>query len=100
MFTFFVSGSQLHFAATQEAKEVLADAEGRWLSFNIGDTDLIILEKKGLPEHLQAIENLDITVSLQSLLCDLQDAGEVTFLNIWIIPRLEIDIPILLELTS
>ena len=40
-----------------------------------------MLEKKSLPEHLCKIESLDVGVTLQSLVDDLHDAGEVTCHN-------------------
>ena len=60
----------------QEAEEVTQQADGRWFAFNISATDYIILEKKSLPTHLQALENCDIAVTLQSIVNDLQDLGE------------------------
>ena len=73
------------------------DVEGRWFSFNIQNTDFIILEKKSVPQHLTSIESLDTAVTLQSLLNDLQDAGEVASLfgNLW---ELRSDLHILYEL--
>jgi len=68
--------------AAKEAAEVLANPEGRWMSFSINNEDKVILQKSGLPEHLSKLENLDVPVTLQSLILDLQDAGEVTL--IWI----------------
>ena len=55
------------------------------MSFVVSNTSLFILERKGISEHLSKIENLDTAVTLQSLVCDLQDAGEVTYLllNHW-----------------
>lgn len=41
---------------------------------------LVLLEKKNLPEHLLSIENLETPVTLQSMIADLQDAGEVSWL--------------------
>lgn len=61
----------------QEASEVVSDAEGRWISFSANKETLMLLERKGLPEHLQKLECVDSVVFLQSLVCDLQDAGEV-----------------------
>ena len=52
------------------------------MSFSINNEDKVILQKFGLPEHLSKLENLDVPVTLQSLILDLQDAGEVTL--IWI----------------
>ncbi|CAL1161032.1 unnamed protein product [Cladocopium goreaui] len=58
-----------------EAEECLQDSEGRWMSFSAKKDTLLILEKKGLPSHIK-LENLEVAVTLQSLVCDLQDAGE------------------------
>ncbi len=65
--------------SAKEAKEVFQDPEGRWVSFNVTNESLIFLEKKNLPEHLLTIENLETSVTLQSIIADLQDAGEVTW---------------------
>ena len=56
---------------------MVANAEGRWFSFNVTSESLILLERKNLPEHLQKIENVDTVATLQSILSDLQDNGEV-----------------------
>lgn len=60
----------------KEASEVMTDPEGRWFSFCLTGSDLIILEKKGIPAHLASLDNLDKAVTLQSMLMDLQDQGE------------------------
>ncbi|CAK8999549.1 unnamed protein product, partial [Durusdinium trenchii] len=60
-----------------EASETTEDPDGRWFSFDISGSDYIILEKKSLPTHLQAFENADTAVALQSIISDLQDLGEV-----------------------
>ena len=39
----------------------------------------MILEGKGLPTHLQKLENVDIPITVQSLINDLEDLGEVRF---------------------
>ncbi|CAK9015311.1 unnamed protein product [Durusdinium trenchii] len=49
----------------------------RWFSFNITSTDYLIMERKTLPQHLQALENCDVPVTLQSLINDMEDLGEV-----------------------
>ena len=54
------------------------DADGRWFTFNVKPTDLLILEKKTVPGHLSAMECLDVPVTFTSVLSDLEDAGEVT----------------------
>ncbi|CAK8999543.1 unnamed protein product, partial [Durusdinium trenchii] len=61
----------------KEASETTEDPDGRWFSFDISGSDYIILEKKSLPTHLQAFENADTAVTLQSIISDLQDLGEV-----------------------
>jgi len=61
----------------QEAAEVLQDVEGRWFSFNVNKQSLIILEKKSLPQHLMEMESLEMAISLQALMVDMQDLGEV-----------------------
>lgn len=59
----------------------MENSEGRWFSFSIKNDSHVILEKKGLPDHLSKIENLDISVTVDSILHDLQDAGEVSRLS-------------------
>lgn len=64
-------------AACEEAREVLSEAEGRWWAFNLEDPNtLIILERKHIPDHLKELPNLEVAVTFQSLLVDLQDFGE------------------------
>ena len=53
----------------------------RWMSFSVSGTTLIMLEKKDCPEHIQKLDNIDCAVTLQSLLVDLQDIGEVAVLS-------------------
>ena len=60
----------------EEAAEVLQDVEGRWFSFNVNKQSLIILEKKSLPQHLMEMESLEMAISLQALMVDMQDLGE------------------------
>jgi len=55
---------------------VLQDVEGRWFSFNVNKQSLIILEKKSLPQHLMEMESLEMAISLQALMVDMQDLGE------------------------
>lgn len=69
----------------QEASEVLADPDGRWFSFDITGTDFMILEGKGLPTHLQALECKDTPIMLQALVNDLEDHGEA-WVNTWLVP--------------
>ena len=60
----------------EEAGEVFQDPEGRWFSFSVTNTSLVVLERKSVPQHLSEMENLEMAVSLQSLLTDMQDLGE------------------------
>jgi len=62
----------------KEAAEVLQDPEGRWFSFAASNSTFVILEKKSLPDHLKDMDSLETVVSLDSLLMDLQDLGEVS----------------------
>jgi len=58
----------------------MTNAEGRWMSFTLVPSSMVILEKKNISEHLSKLENLDVPVTVQSLLSDLQDLGEVTWM--------------------
>ena len=60
---------------------MFSDSEGRWFSFVVEPTTLILLEKKSLPGHLSSLECLEQAVTLQSLIMDLQDAGEAARLR-------------------
>lgn len=57
------------------------DAEGRWLSFCVKKSDLMILERKSIPQHLSGLECLETPASFVSVLNDLEDAGEVMGLH-------------------
>lgn len=61
----------------QEANEITEDSEGRWWPFKATNATMMILEKKNIASHLSGIESLDSPVSLQALMVDLQDCGEV-----------------------
>ena len=39
----------------------------------------MVLEKKGVPQHLTSLENLDMPVTLTSLLHDLEELGEAAW---------------------
>ena len=39
------------------------------------------MEKKGLPEHLQQLDNLEAAVTLSPILTDMQDVGEAATLQ-------------------
>ena len=51
------------------------------MSFAATNTTLVLLERKGLPEHVARMDNVETVVTLQSLVCDLQDSGEVSRLT-------------------
>eukprot|EP00438_Fugacium_kawagutii_P026722 Skav228688 [mRNA] locus=scaffold2247:276425:279751:- [translate_table: standard] len=60
-----------------EASEVMEDPEGRWFVFAMKNTDFVILESKDLPQHLKSFENAEVPITLQSLVNDMEDLGEV-----------------------
>ena len=61
----------------KEGAEVTSDSSfTRWFTFVVTDETFVILEKKGLPQHLAAMDSLDTPVTLQSLLMDMEDLGE------------------------
>lgn len=70
-------------SSIKEGKEVMDEPEGRWFPFSVTNTAFVILEKKHLPQHLTSIESLESPVTLQSLVNDLQDAGEVARIKFW-----------------
>ena len=57
-----------------------ADTTARFFPFIAEMSTYIILEKKATPSHLQSLECLDTPVTLTSLLHDLQEVGEATWL--------------------
>ena len=65
-------------AVPQEAKEVAEDADGRFFIFQVTSQTMMILERKGTPEHLHELNCLDKPCSLSELMRYLQDAGEAT----------------------
>lgn len=60
----------------EEATEVMEDPNGRWFSFVRRGDSFVILEKKGLPTHLQSLECVDVAIKLQALVSDFEDQGE------------------------
>ena len=65
-------------AQTQEAKEVMADSGGKWFLFApVMDTTLFVLDTKGLPDHLAKISVVDTPSTLEQVLLNLVDGGEV-----------------------
>lgn len=63
----------------------MEDPEGRWFVFAMKNTDFVILESKDLPQHLKSFENADVPVTLQSLVNDMEDLGEVICLQLQIV---------------
>lgn len=57
---------------------MLQDPEGRWFSFAASNSTFVVLEKKTVPDHLKDMDSLETVVSLDSLLMDMQDLGEVS----------------------
>ena len=54
----------------------MQNADGKWCSFSVTN-ETMILEKISLPDHLKSLESADSAMSLTSVLCDLEDLGEV-----------------------
>jgi len=53
------------------------EVSGRWLSFTASPETVVCLEKPGLPEHLLQLPCIESTMTLQALLMDMEDVGEV-----------------------
>ena len=62
----------------EEASELMSDAEGRWFSFKLGLDSILLLEKRGVPNHLQSLPCIDNPVPLSVIIRELEDAGEVS----------------------
>eukprot|EP00434_Breviolum_minutum_P009292 symbB.v1.2.008188.t2/scaffold450.1/size202773/7 len=60
-----------------EASELMSDAEGRWFSFQVNLDSIMLLEKRGVPNHLQSLPCIDNPVPLSVIIRELEDAGEV-----------------------
>ena len=56
----------------------MADPQGRWFSFAVIPETVILLEKRGVPEHIQNLPCIDSPTLLSTVLRELEDAGEVT----------------------
>ena len=65
---------------TEEASEVMQDTSGRWFSFSITGQSYLLLEKKGTPEHLHSMSKLETVATVEEIMLELQDAGEVFWL--------------------
>lgn len=56
---------------------MMSEVSGRWMSFCASGDTVVCLEKAGLPEHLLQLPCIENTMTLQALLMDLEDVGEV-----------------------
>ena len=61
----------------KEAREVMEDGAGRWFSFALTASSVIVLEKKGVADHLQSLPCIDSPTELSTVIRELEDAGEV-----------------------
>lgn len=57
---------------------MMADPQGRWFSFVVIPETVVLLEKRGVPEHIQNLPCIDSPTLLSTVLRELEDAGEVT----------------------
>ncbi|CAK9073313.1 unnamed protein product, partial [Durusdinium trenchii] len=60
-----------------EAQEVLSDASGRWFLFNASVSTIVVVEKTDLPTHLSGLPFVNVPTTLQDVVRQLEDAGEV-----------------------
>lgn len=56
----------------------MQEGDGRWFSFNLKASSLVLLEGKNLPSHLTKLNNVNHPVELKALMTDLEDLGEAT----------------------
>ena len=61
---------------SKEADECCSDAEGHWFAFNMSLTSIILMERKGMPSHLQSLPCVDNPNPLSTVIHELEDAGE------------------------
>ena len=54
----------------------MEDPEKRWFRFSVDMQSVILLERKGLAEHLSGLPSVDTPAPLGDLIRDLEDAGE------------------------
>lgn len=64
------------FGASKDAKEVLADPDGRWFNFQVTADDIFLLEKKDLPDHLSSLPCVEVCTTARGVMRELEDAGE------------------------
>ena len=65
----------------KDAKEVVADCEGRWFAFRLDAQSLLVIEKRTIPTHLADLECLDAPRSVDAIMRELEDSGEATNFN-------------------
>ena len=61
----------------KDAVELMHEANGRWFSFDVGFETVMVLEKKGLADHLGSLSCVESPTFLTTILRELEDAGEV-----------------------
>ena len=52
--------------------------DGRWFCFSLAMDSLVILEKKGIPEHLLQLNVLDRPTFLKKIISEMEDMGEAS----------------------
>eukprot|EP00435_Cladocopium_sp_Y103_P010918 s2091_g2.t2 len=60
-----------------DAKEVTGEPDGRWFAFKLENTSKLVLEKKNIPDHLSSLECLDVPTTVDHVIRELEDEGEV-----------------------
>ncbi|CAK9104412.1 unnamed protein product [Durusdinium trenchii] len=60
-----------------EAQELTQDAEGRWFSFSVTLSTVVVMERKGMATHLASLPCIETPSTLETVLRELEDAGEV-----------------------
>lgn len=55
----------------------MQDSDGRWFTFKLSLSSMVIIEKRSIPEHLRSLECLDAATQLGSIVKELEDIGEV-----------------------
>jgi hypothetical protein len=73
----YIIGIIVRTSRTKDAQEMMEQASGRWFSFSLSPDSVILLEKKGVTEHIGGLPSIDNPTRLADLLRELEDAGEV-----------------------
>lgn len=76
-YIFLLSIFPCQFIQAKDAKEVAADADGRWFAFKLETTSKLVLEKKNIPDHLSSLDCLDVPTTVDNVIRELEDEGEV-----------------------